>query len=433
VPSAYSSVIGSYASLLNDLGEFAAARKAAEEALAIDTALDDRPHQGFEHLEIARAQLGERDIEAATIHLDEALRLGRELDQREIVARALLHLTEVAMARRDRLLARGLIDEAMAGLERSRLLPQLAQAYALREQLARSEHDDATALRFARKHSAVREDLIGIRASRQLAALEARHARADAEQQLALLAKDNELQTARLDTQALERQLDMAALAGLALLLFALLWHHQGVRRLNHALAARNTEIERQRAALSEANAKLGLQAAGLYQAATTDSLTGVSNRRDLLGRLEERIAECQRGRRELALLLIDFDHFKQINDRRGHLFGDRVLVAGAGTMRECLGTDDLLGRFGGEEFVAIVCDRTPDATLQLADRMRTRIAEQLAELVPELRGIATVSIGIAFLGHPNVPSRPETLIDAADHALYEAKNDGRNRVRCAA
>ncbi len=429
VPSTYASVVGSYAGLLNDLGEFSRARAAAEEALAIDTALGDRPHQGFEHLELARALLGQNDRQAAAVHLEQALLLGRALDQREIVARALLHLTEIALERRDRMHARGLIDEAVAGLEHSRLLPQLAQAYSLREQMARGERDDATALRYARKYNAVREELIGIRASRQLAALEARHARADTEQQLALLAKDNELQAARLDKQAIERRGDIAALAGLALLLLALLWRHVGVRRLNRVLAARNAEIERQRARLAEANATLEQQAAGLYQAATTDALTGVSNRRDLLMRLEQRVHDCQRAQRPLGLLLIDFDHFKQINDRRGHLFGDRVLSTSAGIMRECLGDDDLLGRFGGEEFLAVVCDRSPTAVLRLADRIRTRIADHLATLMPELSAIATISTGVAMLDPSSTTTRPETLIDAADKALYAAKNAGRNRV----
>jgi tetratricopeptide (TPR) repeat protein len=110
IPSAYSSVVGSWASLLNDLGDHAAALAAATEALAIDSALGDKPHQGLEQLEIGRALLGQGDVEAATLHLDEALRLGRELGQREIVARALLHLTEAAMAERDMLRARGPIE-----------------------------------------------------------------------------------------------------------------------------------------------------------------------------------------------------------------------------------------------------------------------------------------------------------------------------------
>lgn len=430
IPSAYASVVGSWASLLNDLGEYAAAHAAAAEALAIDTALGDKPHQGLEHLEIGRALLGQGDMEAATRHLDEALRLGRELGQREIVARALLHLTEAAMARHDMLRARGLIDEAMAGLETARLRPQLAQAYALREQLARVQHDDAEALRYAHKHAAAREELIGIRASRQLAALEARHARAANEQRLVLLAKDNDLQAARLAQQELQRRFGLAAIAGLGLLLVALVWRHLGVRRLNRELALRNAEIERQRAALGEANLRLQVQAADLRMAAATDSLTRTSTRREVLERLDERFAECLESGHSLALMLIDFDHFKQINDICGHLGGDRALVAGAAALRDCLGADDLLGRFGGEEFIAIVRNREPAIAMALAERMRTQVAEELARLMPDLKNIATISIGVAFLADLAADARPEQLLEAADQALYEAKHDGRNRVR---
>lgn len=430
IPSAWSSVVGSWASLLNDLGEHAQAHAAASEALAIDTALGDKPHQGLEHLEIGRALLGQGDVEGATRHLDQALQLGRELGQREIVARALLHLTEAAMAGHDMLRARGLIDEAMAGLETARLRPQLAQAYALREQLARAEHDPAEALRFAHKHATAREELIGIRASRQLAALEARHARAANEQRLVLLAKDNDLKAARLAQQELQRRFGLAVIAGLGLLLVALVWRHLGVRRLNRELGLRNAEIERQRAALGEANLRLQVQAADLRMAAATDSLTGTSNRREVLERLGERFAECAQAQQPLALMLIDFDHFKQINDICGHLGGDRALVAGAAALRDCLGTDDLLGRFGGEEFIVVVRQRDPAIVMALAERMRVQVAEELARLMPDLRSIATISIGVAFLADLDPGARPEQLLEAADLALYEAKDAGRNRVR---
>jgi diguanylate cyclase (GGDEF)-like protein len=429
VPSAYSSVVGSYAGLLNDGGNSAGARAAAEEALAIDSALDDRPHQGLEHLEIGRALLLQRNLAAAENELEQALQLGRELDQREIVARALLHSSEIAMLRHDDLRARGLIDEAIAGLELARLRPQLAQAYALREQLARAEHNDVDALRFAHKYGAEREELIGIRASRQLAALEARRAREDGEQKLALLAKDNELQTARIQAQQLEWRLYAAALAGMLILLTLLAWRYAGMRRLNHALGVRNQQVEQQRAALSAANSLLQDQALDLYQAATTDWLTKTDNRRHLLEQLEQRLLECRRDGRELALMAIDFDHFKRINDIGGHPFGDRVLVAGALAMRECLGPNDLLGRFGGEEFVAVTCDRDGAAALALAERMRIRVAEQLAALAPELHSLATISIGVARLAQLHETPSVDLLLEAADRALYAAKSEGRNRV----
>ena len=429
-PAAYSPVVGAYAGLLNDLGEFPAAQKASEEALAIDTALGDRPHQGLEHLELGRALLGQHQNEAAAAELETALKVGREVGQREIVARSLLDLAAIALLEHDRLRAHGLLDEAIAGLEAARLRPQLALAYASREQLARAEHDDADALRFAHKYASEREELLGIRASRQLGALETKHARAEAEARVALLSKDNELKAALLGKQQLERRIGLVAMGSLVALLLLMVWRFVGVNRLNHALARRNAEIERQRVALSGANDKLEQQAIELYQSAITDSMTGVANRAHSLRVLSREIEDCERDGRELALLLIDFDHFKQINDAHGHLFGDGVLVAGVEAMRRCLRAGDLLGRIGGEEFVAIVTDRDPDAVIALAERLRARVAEKLGEQCPELRDAATVSIGVARLAQLESPARLENLLEAADKALYAAKSGGRNRVQ---
>lgn len=433
VPSAYSTTIGSYSSLLNELGEFADARTAAGKALAIDRALGDLPHQGLEHLEIGRAALGLRDLEGADEHLAAALELGRSLGQREIVARALLHQAEIALQRRDIVRARGLVDEATAGLERSRLKPQLAQAYALREQLASMQGDTATALRYAHRQAALREELLGSTASRRLAALETRAARREADQNLQLLAKDNELQAARIERQELQRRLGLALIGGLGLVLLVLVWRYLAVRVLNRQLSERNREIERQRVALAEAHQRLQAHAAELRKTASTDWLTGLPNRREVLERLDERLRICLRDARPLALMLIDFDNFKQINDLRGHLAGDRALVVGAHAMQSCLGADDIFGRYGGEEFLLVTSDAVPDAVMQLAERIRGETAEQLGAMFPDLRAMATLSIGVAFLDPGRRDMQPEELIEAADTALYQAKQHGRNRVRRAA
>jgi diguanylate cyclase (GGDEF)-like protein len=98
--------------------------------------------------------------------------------------------------------------------------------------------------------------------------------------------------------------------------------------------------------------------------------------------------------------------------------------------MRERLSDDDLLGRFGGEEFIVIACNREPEQVLALAERLREDVATQLAWTAPELRAIATISIGLTFLADFESPARSAALLEAADRALYEAKRDGRNRVR---
>jgi diguanylate cyclase (GGDEF)-like protein len=430
-PSTYAPVIGAYAGLLNDVGEFAAAQNAAAEALAIDEALGDLPHQGLEHLELGRALVGESKLDAAGVELDAALDLGRTLQQREIVASALLQLADIALLRHDTLHARARLDEAIAGLEAAQLRPQLAHAYASREQLARVEHNDADALRFAHKFAAEREELLGIRASRQLAALETRHARAEAEQHVALLAKDNDLKAALLEKQRLQRRVDLGALIALGVLLLLVVWRFAGVSRLNRALALRNAEIERQRSTLGQANLRLERQAINLYQAAITDSMTGVMNRGHILTRLADSIAECTRDGRELSVLLIDFDHFKKVNDLHGHAIGDNVLIAGVNAIRQCMRSEDLLGRIGGEEFVAVIRDRAPDAVVVLAECVRASVAQRLADVLPVLRLPATVSIGMARLAQLDAPAKTEALLEAADRALYAAKSAGRNRVHC--
>lgn len=431
-PERYASVIGSYASLLNDVGEQAAALAAASEALAIDTGLGNRANQGLERLESGRALHGlGRDTEASS-QLEIALEIGRQLGQHEIVARALLSLAEINHQQHNSLRARGMIDEAIAGLEAALLRPQLVQAYAVRERIALADHDPETALRYLRRYSEQRELLIGTRASRQLGDLQARHARAEADKDLALLQKDNELQSVRLGKQGVERQLGMVAMAslGLALLLFA--WRLHGIRQLNSALRLKNDEIDAKSRALASANLSLEHRASELYRAAISDPLTGVHNRSHLRELIEKRIERCVRTNTSLAVLLIDFDHFKQINDRLGHLYGDRVLLAGVASMRECLRADDILGRFGGEEFVVLLEGHRADSAWEVAESLRSHVQHSLAAL--DTNDIAvTISIGLARLGDFSdaVQATVDALLDAGDRAMYAAKAGGRNRISC--
>lgn len=426
-PSLLAPILGSYAGLLNDDERHDEALLAAREALAIDRAIGTRPSQALERLEAGRALQGLGRREEAEAEFEQSLELGRELGQREIVATALLNLAGSALDRRDRLRTRALLDEAIAGLEISQLKPQLAQAYQLREQLAASEHDTSAALRYLTRRSALREDMLGARTSRQLAALQVRHARRDSEQRNALLTKENELQATRLHNQKLERQFGLLGIGTLLVVLGLLSWRYVGVQQRNQALARGATELERQRQVLADANGKLERQAAELYQAAISDPLTGIYNRGHLLRQLDESIGDADRHGHDLSVLLIDFDHFKQLNDLRGHLFGDRALVVGVHAMRQWLEPGDLLGRFGGEEFLIVLPRSGGEAALQVAERICEKVGDALRTLDPD--GPArTISIGLASLSTTG-SRRLEVLLDAADQALYAAKASGRNRV----
>ncbi len=164
-----------------------------------------------------------------------------------------------------------------------------------------------------------------------------------------------------------------------------------------------------------------------LRRLATTDPLTGVNNRRRFDDVTAREVARCKRYGHALCVMMIDADHFKSINDTHGHDVGDDVLVALAETCTQTLRDVDIVGRYGGEEFVATLPETDLAVGLEAAERLRQEIA-QLRINVPGGPPISvTVSIGIAAMGEDL--NTPESLLVAADAALYEAKEAGRNQV----
>ncbi len=159
---------------------------------------------------------------------------------------------------------------------------------------------------------------------------------------------------------------------------------------------------------------------------ATTDALTGVANRRSLLRRAEHEFRRARRYDRPMALLLLDLDHFKKVNDTWGHFAGDEALKALCNVCLASLRSSDMLGRLGGEEFAVLL----PEAGVHDACGTGERIRHMVEELVVDWHGSAikmTVSIGVACIE----PSDPDiyALMRRADLALYTAKDVGRNRV----
>jgi two-component system cell cycle response regulator len=162
---------------------------------------------------------------------------------------------------------------------------------------------------------------------------------------------------------------------------------------------------------------------------ATTDPLTRVLNRRALIDRLNAELDRVRRYQGSLTLLLLDVDHFKQINDTAGHLAGDSVLRQLAALLEEAVRKVDIVARFGGEEFVAILPETVSEGAAAFAERLRERIAAQAFDVSAERPVHLTVSIGIASFPSPRVDST-EDLFARADEALYRAKSAGRNQVR---
>jgi diguanylate cyclase (GGDEF)-like protein len=160
-------------------------------------------------------------------------------------------------------------------------------------------------------------------------------------------------------------------------------------------------------------------------QLAARDALTNVLTRRAFLAACEQELARCRRYGRSMALLLLDIDHFKAVNDTYGHQTGDRVLVDFVGRIQSLLRQPDLLARFGGEEFVVLLPETKQDEAVAVAERILAEVAAP-HDGVPAI----TVSIGVAT----NRPDEMalDTVLARADKALYKAKAEGRNRVEVA-
>ena len=159
-----------------------------------------------------------------------------------------------------------------------------------------------------------------------------------------------------------------------------------------------------------------------LEKLSLTDSLTGLYNRRHLMGTLASEVQRARRQRRPFTVLLADVDKFKQYNDTHGHLAGDAALVKIGEVFRRTTRAVDCVARYGGEEFVVMLLE-CPMATAALvAERIRARVAEHDLG-----QGTLTVSIGLAE--YPDGGDTPEELIATADAAMYKAKSSGRNQV----
>src|SRR5947209_2551808 len=160
---------------------------------------------------------------------------------------------------------------------------------------------------------------------------------------------------------------------------------------------------------------------------ALTDPLTGLTNRRGLEQQLGQLLAHAQRTDEMLSLLMFDVDHFKAINDTYGHETGDVVLVALAQRAREATRAQDVLGRFGGEEFVGILPGAGRDAALTAAERLRAHVAEA-PMATPSGAVDVTISVGVATTV-PGKEAGHADLMAAADPSLYVPKHRGRNCV----
>jgi diguanylate cyclase (GGDEF)-like protein len=185
--------------------------------------------------------------------------------------------------------------------------------------------------------------------------------------------------------------------------------------------------LRRGRADVVAAREALEAQNELLEKLAVTDGLTGLYNRKKFDDILADRFARFQRSGRPFAVLMLDLDHFKQVNDGYGHAAGDQVLADAGAILKQSIRSVDYAARYGGEEFALVLVDTSLDAAMDVAERIRAVFESRRSAASDERVGV-TVSVGVAWSRHED--AAPEQLLARADEALYGAKRGGRNRVQ---
>ena len=163
---------------------------------------------------------------------------------------------------------------------------------------------------------------------------------------------------------------------------------------------------------------------------AALDELTGVANRRSIVAALDRDVGRAIRTRESMAVMMVDIDHFKKVNDTYGHLAGDQVLRCVVDVIQHRIRAQDIVGRYGGEEFLVVLTDTNAQGAQQLAEQLRAAVQATHCAYGGESIAV-TVSVGV-FGGRLEPGDSWDQLIHAADMALYRAKQGGRNRVELA-
>jgi len=163
-------------------------------------------------------------------------------------------------------------------------------------------------------------------------------------------------------------------------------------------------------------------------ETAKTDALTGLFNRRAFDQKLDEYIEAQKQSNSELCLLILDLDHFKQVNDTFGHQMGDNVLRYTANLMKQHIAEHHCAARYGGEEMAVIMPNTPLNKAMEIAEKIRSSLARHPLKCKGSKESIGNVTLSIGVSGF-KINDSTESLIDRADKAMYRAKNNGRNQV----
>jgi diguanylate cyclase (GGDEF)-like protein len=196
------------------------------------------------------------------------------------------------------------------------------------------------------------------------------------------------------------------------------------IQRLNAELQKTRRELEEAKRTIKVKEIELKAVLAQADEVSHTDALTYLPNRRQVINNLQKEVHRAERYKTPLSISMMDIDHFKNINDTFGHTVGDQVLLQLANLLREGVRESDMVGRYGGEEFLIVL----PNTELRMAAELAARLCKSIREKDIEVVGKAniTVSIGVAEYRHGE--ETWQKFLSRADMALYAAKNAGRDR-----
>jgi diguanylate cyclase (GGDEF)-like protein len=383
-------------------GELEAARRELERAVAIDRARGDADDVAGD----------ERALAAVLVKLGRPREALARLDR--VVARFAAggDAESLAQARLTRAIARQAAGDPGGALADLAAARERFGAAGNHRYLARVEEAAAAA------HAA---------AGDLAAALAARERQLAHERALAEVVRDEQTSLLRVQFDTERKERENVALTRENELRAAALADAERIRRLQRTVIALT-------AALAAVLLVLALRQLGrarrMQRLALTDELTRLPNRRSLLATAAERFAAARAAGAPLAVLALDIDHFKRINDVHGHETGDRVLQRVANAARQALRAGDAVGRVGGEEFLAVLPATGAAVAVEVAERLRGAVARlEVGDLAPALA--VTVSVGVAALAAGDADLA--ALARRADEALYRAKQGGRDRVEVAA
>jgi diguanylate cyclase (GGDEF)-like protein len=374
-----------------------------EARTAYNTALQIGEHLNYPRGE-AYALRGLGVVATATDNPQDALALLERASQKQQVVPDLRLKGQIQLARGTAYLALQRTAESIAALEdakriftQANSLNELASVYAQLSPAYAQAGNWHKAYEIRSEANKVSDSVFRNQLDQRFATLKIEFDTAAKEKENRLLTRENIANQKALEHAATARQYQTAviALSAIIILLLGVMAWHQ--RRGKHHMRS----------------------------LAMTDELTGVPNRRSVLHQLEEILRTA--AEQPCAMLIIDIDHFKSINDKFGHPVGDEVIKAIAERLREIVIAPGFSGRLGGEEFILVLPDHALDIALGVAEDLRATVAKlDLSQWLGERK--ITISIGITMALHDDTPS---TMLRRADGALYEAKHAGRNCVRC--